>query len=65
MPPKSEGAGGLALDGYQPYHSTRADLLRRTGRHDEALAAYRRALQLTTNDAERRFLQRRLDDLTR
>jgi RNA polymerase sigma-70 factor (ECF subfamily) len=47
-----------ALDGYQPYHAARADLLARTGRHDEALHAYDRAIELTTNTAERHFLER-------
>jgi RNA polymerase sigma-70 factor (ECF subfamily) len=42
---------------YQPYHATRADLLLRSGRVDEALAAYDRAIALTTNEAERAFLQ--------
>jgi RNA polymerase sigma-70 factor (ECF subfamily) len=42
---------------YQPYHATRADLLMRAGRRDEALAAYDRALELTTNEAERTFLK--------
>ena len=47
--------------GYHLFHSARADLLRRAGRTDDAAEAYRRALDLTTNDAERRFLERRLD----
>jgi RNA polymerase sigma-70 factor (ECF subfamily) len=51
----------LDLDGYPPLHATRADLLRRLGRDDDAAAAYRDALDLTTNSAERAFLQRRLD----
>jgi RNA polymerase sigma-70 factor, ECF subfamily len=46
---------------YQPYHATRADLLARAGRRDEALAAYDRALELTTNEAERAFLTRQRD----
>jgi RNA polymerase sigma-70 factor (ECF subfamily) len=45
-----------ALQNYQPYHAARADLLARTGRHDEAQAAYDRALELTTNPVERAFL---------
>jgi RNA polymerase sigma-70 factor (ECF subfamily) len=49
-----------ALEHYQPFHAARADLLRRAGRNDEAVAAYRRALDLTRNAAERRFLERRL-----
>jgi RNA polymerase sigma-70 factor (ECF subfamily) len=48
------------LDRYQPFHSARAELLRRAGRLEEAAAGYRRALDLTENDAERRFLARRL-----
>ena len=64
----SEGAGqGLALidsidglDGYQPLHTTRADLLRRLGRDGEAAEAYKQALELTSNAVERRFIERRL-----
>jgi RNA polymerase sigma-70 factor (ECF subfamily) len=48
------------LDGYRYLHSTRAELLRRTGDEAGARTAYRRALELTTTDAERRFLERRL-----
>jgi RNA polymerase sigma-70 factor (ECF subfamily) len=50
----------LELDGYQYFHSTRADLLRRLGRADEARAAYERALELAGTEPERRFLQRRI-----
>ena len=46
------------LDDYQPYHATRADLLARAGRIDEAEAAYDRAIALTTNVVERDFLVR-------
>ena len=53
----------LALDDYQYLHSTRADLLRRLGRADEARASYRRALELATAEPERRFLERRLAEL--
>jgi RNA polymerase sigma-70 factor (ECF subfamily) len=53
----------LPLDDYRYFHSTRADLLRRLGRHDEARRAYRRALELTQTDADRRFLERRLTEL--
>jgi predicted RNA polymerase sigma factor len=67
----SEGpARGLelveALEGLEHYrllHSTRADLLRRLERPAEAVEAYRRALELTTNEAERAFLERRLREL--
>ena len=55
----------LRLDGYRYLHSTRADLLRRLGREEEARAAYRRALELTPSEPERRFLERRLTMLPR
>jgi RNA polymerase sigma-70 factor, ECF subfamily len=48
----------LDLDGYQYFHSTRADLLRRLGRADQARVEYERALALARTDPERRFLQR-------
>ena len=51
---------GLALPGYQYWHSTRAELLRRLGRADDARAAYRRALDLARTAPERRFLERRI-----
>ena len=51
---------GHDLDGYPYLHSTRAELLRRLGRPDEARAAYRRALDLTRHEPERRFLERRV-----
>jgi RNA polymerase sigma-70 factor (ECF subfamily) len=44
------------LQDYQPYHAARADLLARAGRTSDALAAYDRAIELTANPAERRFL---------
>jgi RNA polymerase sigma-70 factor (ECF subfamily) len=47
-----------ALSDYQPYHATLADLLARAGRNEEATAAYARAIELTTNPAERSFLER-------
>ncbi|MGH9264197.1 MAG: RNA polymerase sigma factor, partial [Acidimicrobiales bacterium] len=50
----------LDLDGYHPLHVTRADLLRRLGRADEAAAAYQAALALVGNAPERRFLEERL-----
>src|SRR5205807_2359822 len=43
------------------YHSARADLLARLDRHDEADAAYRRALALASTTAEQRFISRRLE----
>ena len=45
------------VDGYQPFHAARADLLGRAGRADEAVAAYDRAIELTTNPTELRFLR--------
>jgi RNA polymerase sigma-70 factor (ECF subfamily) len=48
------------LDEYYLFHSTRADLLRRLGRSDEAAAAYEQALALAPSDVERDFLRRRL-----
>ncbi|WP_208776701.1 RNA polymerase sigma factor [Streptomyces griseorubiginosus] len=53
-----EREGDLA--GYHLLPATRADLLRRSGRRTEAAEAYAEALQLVENDAERRFLQKRL-----
>jgi RNA polymerase sigma-70 factor (ECF subfamily) len=53
----------LALDDYQYLHSTRADLLRRLGRTAEARAAYQRALELTRSGPERRFIERRIEEL--
>ena len=50
---------GLDLDGYHLFHSTRADLLARLGRHAEAAAAYHRARSLAANAAERSFLDER------
>ncbi|XXX79465.1 RNA polymerase sigma factor [Sorangium sp. So ce134] len=47
------------LRDYRFLHSARADLLRKLGRRDDARAAYRRALELTTQEPERRFLERR------
>ena len=51
------------LDSYHLLHATRADLLRRTGSSKEAAKSYARALELVTNDSERRFLERRLREV--
>jgi RNA polymerase sigma-70 factor (ECF subfamily) len=51
------------LDGYYLFHSARADVLRRLHRRDDAFAEYERALELATEPVERRFLERRLDEL--
>jgi RNA polymerase sigma-70 factor (ECF subfamily) len=55
---------GLPLDDYHLFHAARADLLRRLERHEEAAAAYRRALELTRNELERRYLSGRLAEVT-
>jgi RNA polymerase sigma-70 factor (ECF subfamily) len=52
------------LDGYGPMHAARADLLRRLGRDEEAARAYARAVELSANPVERRFLERRLAGLS-
>ena len=52
------------LDDYAYLHSARADLLRRLDRHDQAAAAYTRALDLTDNARERAFLERRLVEVS-
>jgi RNA polymerase sigma-70 factor (ECF subfamily) len=56
-------AAGGRLDTYPYLHAARADLLRRLDRRSESAAAYRRAIELTDNRAERAFLQARLDAL--
>jgi RNA polymerase sigma-70 factor, ECF subfamily len=53
----------LDLDGYQYFHSTRAELLRRLGRVDDARTAFERALELATAEPERRFLRGRIAEL--
>jgi RNA polymerase sigma-70 factor, ECF subfamily len=53
----------LALEDYRYLHSTRGELLRRLGRTTEARDAYRRALALVHDDAERRLLERLLAEL--
>jgi RNA polymerase sigma-70 factor, ECF subfamily len=53
----------LELDRYHYLHATRAELLRRLHRTDDARAAYDRALELVHSDAERRLLERRLAEL--
>jgi RNA polymerase sigma-70 factor, ECF subfamily len=54
----------LELEGYQYFHSTRADLLRRLGRADEARTEYERALELAHTEPERRFLERRVAEVS-
>ena len=56
-------ADALPLDGYRYLHSTRGELLRRLGRLPEAGDAYRRALELSPTEPERRLLERRLAEV--
>jgi RNA polymerase sigma-70 factor, ECF subfamily len=56
-------ADRLDLDSYHYLHATRAELLKRLDRIDDARAAYGRALELVHSDAERRFLERRVAEL--
>ena len=51
------------LADYRLAHAARADLCRRLGKKPEARAAYERALALTRQEPERRFLERRLEEL--
>ena len=51
------------LENYHLFHAARADMLRRLGSMDESAKYYRRALELVTNDSERRFLERRLKEV--
>jgi RNA polymerase sigma-70 factor (ECF subfamily) len=56
-----------AIDGLETYHlfhAARADLRRRLDRRDEAAAAYADALELVTSEPERRFLERRLAEVS-
>jgi RNA polymerase sigma-70 factor (ECF subfamily) len=57
-----DASGSLA--GYRLLPATRADLLRRLGRLDEAAASYREAIELVATDAERKYLNRRLLEVT-
>lgn len=52
-----------SLDDYHLFHSARADLLDKLGRHADSRAAYHRALALTDNETERRFLEARIGRL--
>ncbi|HEY6349995.1 MAG TPA: RNA polymerase sigma factor [Candidatus Angelobacter sp.] len=56
-------AGSNDLENYHLLHAARADLLRRLGSSAEAAKSYRRALALATNESERRYLQRRLEEV--
>jgi RNA polymerase sigma-70 factor (ECF subfamily) len=63
VPQALEIVDALELSDYQYLHSTRGELLRRLGRHGEARAAFERALELTSDEPERRFLTRRIAEL--
>jgi RNA polymerase sigma-70 factor (ECF subfamily) len=54
---------GLDLHQYQYFHSTRAELLHRLGRHTDARAAFERALDLAEDEREQRFLRRRFIEI--
>lgn len=56
---------GPQLEGYYLFHSTRADFHRRLGAYEPARKAYERAMALAGNDSERRFLERRRDEMVR
>lgn len=58
----ADGIEGLG--GYYLFHATRADMLRRLDRCEEAAGAYREALARVANEAERRYLGRRLAECT-
>ena len=53
-----------SLEDYHLWYATRADLLRRMGRKTEAISAYQHALELSQNEVEKKFLSRRLDELS-
>ncbi|HXC69527.1 MAG TPA: RNA polymerase sigma factor [Pyrinomonadaceae bacterium] len=59
----AELAASGELDDYHLLHAARADMLRRLGSNDEAAASYETALRLASNDSERRFLERRLNEV--
>ncbi|HET9667937.1 MAG TPA: hypothetical protein VFP09_14315, partial [Desertimonas sp.] len=54
---------GLDLDGYAPFHVTRGELFARLGSTDTAAEEYDKAIALTANEAERRFLVERRDGI--
>jgi RNA polymerase sigma-70 factor (ECF subfamily) len=58
-----ELAASGELDDYHLLHAARADMLRRLGDNEEAAESYEAALKLSTNDSERRFLERRLREV--
>ena len=61
LKPPSIRSTPTQLEHYQPFHAARADLLARAGQRDAARDAYARAIELSVNPAERRFLERQRD----
>ena len=61
---RADGAAPRRLAAYHLWHAARADLLRRLGSHTDAAAAYREALARVGSDPERRFLERRLAEVS-
>ena len=59
---EAAGASG-ALENYYLFHASRADLLRRLGRLDEATVSYNTALSLTTNHVEQNYIRRRITQI--
>jgi RNA polymerase sigma-70 factor (ECF subfamily) len=57
--------GDAVLTSYHLYYAARADLLRRLQRRGEAALAYREALERVTSPVERRYLERRLAEMSR
>jgi RNA polymerase sigma-70 factor (ECF subfamily) len=64
LPLIDELEAGGELDGYHLLHAARADLLRRLGRAAEAAISYEQALSMATNESERRYLERRLREVS-
>ena len=60
-----EANAARRLENYYLFHASRADLLRRLNRFDDAMTAYRRALSLTTNQIEQQYLRGRLREVTK
>ena len=61
----NEANKGNRLENYYLFHASRADLLRRLNRLDEAATSYTRALSLTTNRIEQQYLRGRLNEVTK
>ncbi len=64
LPLIDELAESGELDSYHLLHAARADMLRRVGSNREAAESYKLALGLVSNDSERRYLERRLREVT-